>query len=118
MTPAFYQPERGDFVWLEFTPQAVTEQAGRRPGLILSPKDFNIATGLAFVCPITGKVKGGSFEVPVPKGAGLSGVVLADHIRSLDWVERQAQFHSRAPQDLLDEVIARIEAILAIDGNR
>jgi len=111
----FYQPDRGDFVYLSFTPNAGTEQAGRRPALILSPKDYNIATGLAFVCPITGQVKGGSFEVVLPKGTGLSGVVLSDHMRSLDWISRSADFHSKAPQDLIMEVIGRIEAILSTD---
>jgi mRNA interferase MazF len=100
---------------LHFTPHAGTEQAGRRPALVLSPRNFNIATGLAFVCPLTNQVKGGSFEVPVPKSAGLTGVVLSDHLRSLDWVSRRADFHSKAPEDLLLEVLGRIEAILSID---
>ncbi len=117
MKKGFYQPDRGDFVWLDFTPQAGTEQAGRRPALVLSPKDFNIATGLAFVCPLTSQVKGGSFEVSVPKGTGLGGVVLSEHLRSVDWVERKAGFHSKAPQDLLADVIAKIEAILVIEGS-
>jgi mRNA interferase MazF len=111
----FYQPDRGDFVWLNFTPQAGTEQAGQRPALVLSPRDFNIATELAFVCPLTTQVKCGSFEVIVPKGAGLSGAVLCDHMRSVDWIERKAKFHSKAPQDLLADVLARIEAILLAD---
>jgi mRNA interferase MazF len=110
----FYQPDRGDFIWLGFTPQAGTEQAGRRPALVLSPRDFNIATGLAFVCPVTNQLKGSSFEVPVPRGSGLSGAVLSDHLRSLDWIERQAEFHSKATEDLLIEVLGRIEAILSI----
>jgi mRNA interferase MazF len=111
----FYQPDRGDFVQLQFTPQAGTEQAGHRPALVLSPKDFNIATGLAFVCPMTSQVKGGSFEVIVPKGTGLSGAILSDQMRSLDWVTRGATFHSKAPEDLMMEVLGRIEAILSID---
>jgi mRNA interferase MazF len=111
----FYQPDRGDFIFLHFTPNAGTEQAGHRPALVLSPRDFNIATGLAFVCPITNQLKGGSFEVPLPKGTGLGGTVLSDQMRSLDWVERKAKFHSKAPQELIIEVIARIEAILSID---
>lgn len=115
MKNKFYQPDKGDFVWLNFTPQAGTEQDGRRPALVLSGMDFNIATGLAFVCPITSQAKGGSFEVPVPKGTGLGGVVLSDHMRSVDWLERKAEFHSKSSQDLMIEVLGRIEAILAID---
>jgi mRNA interferase MazF len=112
----FYQPDRADLIYLEFTPQAGTEQAGRRPALVLSPKDFNIATGLAFVCPITNQVKGSPFDVPLPKGTGLTGIVLADHLRSLDWVARNADFHSKAPEDLMMEVLGRIEAILNINS--
>lgn len=110
-----YQPARGDFIYLHFTPHAGTEQAGRRPALVLSQQDFNIATGLAFVCPVTNQAKGSAFEVQIPRGAGLSGVVLSDHMRSLDWIERRADFCSKAPQDLLMEVLGRIEAILSIE---
>jgi mRNA interferase MazF len=111
----FYQPERGDFIYLDFTPQAGTEQAGTRPALVLSARNFNIATSLAFVCPVTNQLKGGSFEVPIPKGAEITGAVLSDHLRSLDWVERKARFHTKAPEDLVLEVLGRIEAILSID---
>lgn len=110
-----YQPDKGDFAFLHFSPHAGLEQAGRRPALIMSPRDFNVATGLAFVCPLTNQVKGGSFEVVLAKGAGLTGVVLADQMRSLDWLERQATFHSQAPLELVEDVLARIEAILAAD---
>ena len=98
----FYQPERGDFIYLDFTPQAGTEQAGRRPALVLSPQSFNIA------------IKGSGFEVAVTRGSGLSGVVLSDHLRSVDWIERKASFHSKAPAELLIEVLARLEAILGL----
>ena len=117
MKDKFYQPDRGDLIYLQFTPQAGTEQAGRRPALVLSPREFNIATGLAFVCPITNQLKGSPFDVPLPRGTGLTGAVLADHLRSLDWVSRQADFHSKAPEDLMLEVLDRIGAILNIDYN-
>lgn len=109
-----YQPDRGHFVYLDFTPQAGTEQAGRRPGLVLSFRRYNIATGLAFVCPITSRVKGGSFEVPIPSGNRITGAVLSDHLRSVDWISRKAQFHSQAPEELVDEVLARIAAVLGL----
>lgn len=112
---AVYQPERGDFVWLDFTPQAGIEQAGRRPALVLSPRDFNIATGLIFACPVTNQSKGSPFDVPLPRGAGVTGVVLSDHMRSVDWIARNAEFQSKASSDIMAEVIGRIEAILAID---
>jgi mRNA interferase MazF len=110
-----YQPDRGDFVYLDFSPQAGTEQAGRRPALVLSSKDFNIATGLAFVCPLTNTITGSNFEVPVPRGAKLQGVILSNHIKSVDWIVRNAQFHSKANKEAMWEVLGRIEAILSIE---
>lgn len=110
-----YQPERGHFIYLDFTPQSGREQGGRRPALVLSPKDFNIATGLIFACPITNQVKVSPFEVPVPRGAKLTGVILADQLRSLDWLSRNAGFHSSADQGTVSEVLGRIEAILELD---
>ena len=112
---AVYQPDRGHFVYLDFTPHAGTEQGGRRPALILSPLDYNIATGLAVACPITNQVKGSPFEVTIPRGAKITGVVLADQFRSVDWVSRNASFHSIAPFNTIAEVLGRIEAILQID---
>lgn len=109
-----YQPRCGDFVHLDFSPQAGTEQAGRRPALVLSPIEYNIATGLAFVCPVTNQLKGSSFEVPISAQARITGAVLSDHLRSVDWLARNMQFHSVAPRDLVLEVLARIEAVLQI----
>ncbi len=111
-----YQPDRGHFIFLDFSPQAGSEQAGRRPALVLSPLAYNVATGLAFLCPVTNRIKGGAFEVPIPPGAKVTGVVLSDHLRSVDWIARNADFHSQAPTDLVLEVLARIEAILAIES--
>ncbi len=111
-----YQPDRGHFVFLDFSPQAGTEQAGRRPALVLSPLAYNVATGLVFLCPVTNRIKGGAFEVPIPPSAKVTGVVLSDHLRSVDWIARNADFHSQAPTDLVLEVLARIEAILAIES--
>ena len=115
-----YQPDRGHFIFLDFSPQAGTEQAGRRPALVLSPMAYNIATGLAFLCLVTNRIKGGAFEVPIPAGAPagnkVTGVVLSDHLRSVDWIARNADFHSQAPTELVLEVLARIEAILAIES--
>jgi mRNA interferase MazF len=107
-----YQPEIGDLIYLDFTPQSGTEQAGRRPALVLSAQNFNIATGLAFVCPITNQVKGGRFEVHLPPGAKITGVILSEHIKSLDWLSRNAEFHSRADQATVDQVLGRILAIM------
>ena len=105
-------PDRGDLVWLSFDPQAGREQAGRRPAIVLSPAAYNRRIGLAFVCPITSQVKGYPFEVPLPPGLPISGVVLADHLRSLDWVARHADPIGVAPPALVDEVLARLAPLL------
>lgn len=107
-----YQPEKGDFAYLDFSPHSGTEQAGRRPALVLSPRTFNIATGLMFACPVTSQAKASSFEVPIPRGSSITGVVLSDQLRSLDWIARHAEFRGAAQQSVVDEVIARIEAVL------
>jgi mRNA interferase MazF len=112
-----YQPERGDFVYLDFNPQAGTEQAGRRPALVLSRRDFNIATGLAAVCPLTNTRTTSRFEVSVPRGTKLTGVILSHQFRTVDWIARNAQFHSKANEDLMHEVLGRIEAILGRENS-
>ena len=83
-------PGRGDLIWVNFTPQAGHEQAGRRPALVLSPAAYNRKTGLAIACPVTSHAKGYPFEVVLPDGLPVSGVVLADHVRNIDWQARHA----------------------------
>jgi mRNA interferase MazF len=107
-----YQPDRGDLVWLSFTPQAGHEQAGRRPALVLSPRAFNMRTSLAFVCPITSRIKGRPFEVPLPPGGAVDGVVLVEQMRSVDWVDRKASFIAPVPDGVVTDVLARLEAVL------
>lgn len=100
---------------LDFTPNAGTEQGGRRPALVLSPKRFNIATGLMLACPVTNQLKGSPWEVSLPKGVRVTGAVLSDHVRSVDWISRNAEYHSDATDEIMCEVLGRLEAILAID---
>ena len=107
-----YVPERGDVIWLSFSPQAGREQAGRRPGIVLSPARYNGRVGLALTCPVTSHVKGYPFEVPLEGVRGLSGVILVDQIRSLDWRARQAERAGRASQQILAEVLARLRPLL------
>ena len=76
-----------------------------------APRDYNVATGLMFACPITNQVKGGPFESVIARGARVTGV-LANQLRAVDWIARQTEFHSRAPRDLVLDVLARIEAVL------
>jgi len=112
VTPASYVPDRGDIVWLELTPQAGREQAGRRPALVLSPKGYNRTVGLALMCPITSQIKGYPFEVPLPQKGKLQGVVLSDHIKSLDWRVRKIKFFSRAPTDVISDTVAKLHTLL------
>ena len=107
-----YVPDRGDLVWLRFTPQAGHEQAGRRPALVLSPRRYNARAGLALVCPVTSRVKGYPFEVRLPPGLAVEGVVLADQVRSLDWQARAAERIARAPDEVVEETIGKLLALL------
>ena len=103
-----YRPERGDVVWLDFNPQAGREQAGRRPAFILSPEVYNGKVGLALFCPITTRQKGYPFEVVIPDGMPVSGTILADQVKSLDWRVRRADFICKLPDTVIDEVIRKV----------
>ena len=105
---AAYVPERGDLVWLHFTPQRGHEQAGRRPALVLSPRAYNRKVGLALVCPVTSQVKGYPFEVELPDDLAASGAVLCDQVKCLDWRARRARRIDRVSRVVLAEVTARI----------
>ncbi len=109
-----YCPDAGDFVWLEFDPQAGHEQAGRRPALVLTPRQYNKLTGLCIVCPVTSRIKGFPFEVLIATDHHPSGAVLSDHLKSLDWAARKAQLISRAPPHVLGELRAKLKSLLAI----
>ena len=113
VAPRGYLPNRGDVVWIELTPQSGHEQAGRRPALVLSPKVYNSKTGLLIACPITSREKGYPFEVKLPHDCEVSGVVLSDQVKSLDWRARKARFICRVSQDVIDETRAKMLAILA-----
>ena len=99
-------------MWLAFQPQAGHEQSGHRPALVLSPRTYNRRTGLFLACPITSKSKGYPFEVAIPDGVPVSGVVLSDQIKSLDWKVRQASLAGRVSMDLVDEVVALIQPLI------
>jgi mRNA interferase MazF len=105
-------PERGDVVWLQFTPQAGSEQAGHRPALVISPKSYNQRVGLALVCPITSRIKGYPFEVELPRGMETEGAILCDQIKSLDWRVRNAKRIDSVPPPVLQEVTDRILALV------
>jgi mRNA interferase MazF len=107
-----YVPRRGDVVWISLNPQAGHEQAGRRPAVILSPQVYNARVGLALMCPITSQVKGYPFEVAIPAGLPVAGVVLSDHVKSLDWRARKAELACRLPGQATAEVLAKLQTLL------
>lgn len=107
-----YVPARGDLVWLQFDPQAGHEQRGRRPALVVSPQSYNRKVGLALFCPITTQVKGYPFEVVLPAGGKVTGAILADQVKSLDWRVRDASRIETAPAAVVEEVLGRIWALL------
>ena len=109
--PAFV-PHRGDVIWITLNPQAGHEQAGRRPAVVLSPGDYNSKVGLAILCPITSQVKGYPFEVRIPDGLPVRGVVLADQVKSLDWRARQAEWMCTLSPDVTAEVLAKLGVLL------
>jgi mRNA interferase MazF len=109
---AAYTPARGDIVWLDFDPQAGHEQAGRRPALVLSPSVYNSRVGLAIICPITTQTKGYPFEVAIPDGLPVKGVILADQVKNLGWRVRRATFICQLPQSNLSEVLAKLAVLL------
>jgi mRNA interferase MazF len=111
--PRTYVPDRGDAVWITFNPQAGHEQAGRRPAVVLSPAAYNSKVGLAIVCPVTNQHKGYPFEVAIPPGLGVSGAVLSDQAKSLDWRARNAELACKLPAEVIGDVLKRLSTLLA-----
>jgi mRNA interferase MazF len=107
-----YVPRRGDAVWLQFNPQAGSEQAGRRPAVVISPEAYNGRVGLMICCPITNQQKGYPFEVALPDGVDVTGVILSDQVKSLDWRARQADFITALPDDVVEDVLAKLRTLL------
>ncbi len=110
-----FVPARGDAVWITLNPQAGHEQAGRRPALVLSPRLYNSKVGLALLCPITSQVKGYPFEVAIPEGLKISGAVLSDQVKSLDWRARQASLICTLPDTVVGEVLGKLGVLLGAD---
>lgn len=107
-----YVPDCGDAVWITLDPQAGHEQAGRRPALVLSPATYNGRVGLALLCPITNQAKGYPFEVSVPQGLRVGGVVLADQIKNLDWRARKVTRICVVPEKVVTAVMQRLQVLL------
>jgi mRNA interferase MazF len=107
-----YVPARGDVVWITLNPQAGHEQAGRRPAVVLSPRSYNGKVGLTILCPVTSQTKGYPFEVPIPSGLTVRGVILADQVKSLDWRAREAELMCELPGKTMGEVLQKIGVLL------
>jgi len=107
-----YVPRRGDVVWITLNPQAGHEQAGRRPAVVLSPAAYNGKVGLAILCPITNQIKGYPFEVLIPPGMAVSGAILADQVKSLDWRARNAEWICTLPGEMVNEVLQKLGTLL------
>jgi mRNA interferase MazF len=109
-----YVPELGDLIWVDFNPQAEREQPGRRPAVVLSPRAYNYKTSSAIVCPITSHAKGYPFEVPVPAGQRIGGVILSDHLKSIAWRQRNAEKAGKISSIALGQVRDRVGTLLGI----
>jgi mRNA interferase MazF len=110
--PVQVVPDRGDIVWLTFDPQAGHEQAGRRPALVLSPASYNDKVGLALMCPITSRSKGYPFEVHLPADLSVTGVILADQVKNLDWRARRATVAGTVPLSVVEHVRGLIHVLI------
>ncbi len=108
-----YVPQRGDVVWITLNPQAGHEQTGRRPAVVLSPKNYNGKTGLAIFCPITNQIKGYPFEVLLTPGMPVAGAILADRVKSLDWRARNTELICILPDETISEVLQKLGTLLS-----
>jgi mRNA interferase MazF len=107
-------PDRGSLIWMDFSPQAGHEQRGRRPGIVLTRAAYHQRSRLAIVCPITSRQKGWPMEVALPAGLPVGGVVLVDHVRSVDREARRMEIVGAAPLEVLDEIDARLAPLLSL----
>ncbi|MCF8012055.1 MAG: endoribonuclease MazF [Clostridiales bacterium] len=109
---AGYIPDRGDIVWINFNPQSGHEQDGKRPAIVISPRLYNGKVGLALLCPVTKQLKGYPFEVELPANLEITGVVLADQVKSLDWQTRNAQFICSVPDYIIADIQSKIHTLI------
>jgi mRNA interferase MazF len=114
MVAPAYVPAAGHIIKLNLDPRAGHEQGGWRPAVVLSPKSYNGKTGLAVVVPITNQAKGYPFEVPLPENMKVTGVVLSDAVKNIDWQARKAKYADTAPREVMEAVQERLLALLGI----
>ena len=106
-----YIPERGDVVWINFDPQSGHEQKGKRPAIVISPKEYNEKVGLGLFCPITSKKKNYPFEVNISIKI-INGVVLSDQIKSFDWRTREVEFIAKETSEKVEEIIKKLGVLI------
>lgn len=107
-----YIPERGHFIRINFNPQAGHEQKGKRPALVISHTLFNQKRGFAFVCPISNTERQNPFYIKLPEVLSVTGVIMTDQLRALDYVVRKAEFLEECPEQLLVTALSRIKKII------
>ncbi|HEU4391784.1 MAG TPA: type II toxin-antitoxin system PemK/MazF family toxin [Blastocatellia bacterium] len=107
-----YVPKKGDLITLSFDPQTGHEQKGRRPALVISNDLFNRHTGLAIVCPITNADRGFPFHLAVPASSSLTGFVMVEQVKSVDYTVRRAKLIRRAPTEFVEDVLELIDACI------
>lgn len=110
-----YVPERGDVVWIDFSPTVGHEQGGKRPALVISPYAYHLKSSIALMCPITSKIKGLPFEVVIPDGHDAQGVILVNHVKSIDWRRRGATFKGKLPIELVNDALERLMTLIEPD---
>jgi mRNA interferase MazF len=109
---AFYIPGKGDVVAVTFDPRSGHEQRRRRPALVISNDLFNGRTGLAVVCLITNTDRGVPFHVPVPEETRITGFIMVEQVKSIDYKSRRARKIETMPQETLEEVLSILDACL------
>lgn len=109
-----YCPDMGDFIWINFHPQAGREQDGWRPALVLSPIAYNRLAKLCIACPVTTQDKLNRFQVQIPDGCGVSGWVISDQVKSISWHDRGSQFRGRCPDTVFAETVAKIRVLIPL----
>lgn len=112
VTLSEFVPQRGDIVWIDLNPDAGHVPSGRRLAVVLSPRAYNSKVNLAILCPITNREKGYPFEVAIPAGLDLTGVILADQVKNIDWRARNAELICTLPTATVDAVLQRVETLV------
>ncbi|RIZ65696.1 MAG: type II toxin-antitoxin system PemK/MazF family toxin [Methylococcales bacterium] len=105
-------PEQGDIIWLSFDPSSGKEIIKRRPAYVISRKLFNEHTGLALVAPISSTIRGIKLEVVLDDGLNTQGAILIHQVKSLDFIEREANFIEHVSQATIEQVKALLKVIM------